>query len=93
MRVDEKKYARFEYEDGHGCCGTPLDNPFGRGDVVIKHVDYTGEYCNEIGVVLQVHDSDELRTDMFGNESICRLRMATNKEIQAHRNELLNQQT
>ena len=90
MRLNDKDYALFDYEDGHGCCGIPSDNPFRRGDVVIKHVDYTGEECNEIGVVLQVHDSDELRTDMFGNESICRLRIATNKEIQAHRNELLN---
>jgi len=81
MRLNDKDYALFDYEDGHGADGIPADNPFRRGDVVIKHVDYTGEECNEIGVVLQVHDASELRTDMFGNECINRMRLATEEEI------------
>ena len=34
-----------------------------------------------IGVVIQVHDASELRTDMFGNECINMMRLATEEEI------------
>jgi len=82
MKIDDKKYACFEYVDGQGSDGEIKNNPFQRGDVVIKPFYGDGiEPCNEIGVVLQVHDSSEVRTDMFGNESITQLRMATSLEI------------
>jgi hypothetical protein len=95
MKVDDKKYAKFEYNDGHS--GDHTKNPFQRGDVVIKPFFGYGEGvsgeerepCNEIGVVLQVHDEYELRTDMFGNESIDYVRLATKKEIQKYRPRLL----
>ncbi len=85
MRVkNEKKYACFDYTDG--CNGDPEKNIHQRGDVVIKPLyGYDGntdrEVCNEVGVVLQVHDEFELRTDMFGNESVSNLRLATKEEV------------
>lgn len=89
MRVDDKKYACFEYEDGHGHDGEVKDNPFQRGDVVIKPIGTDENLTPEIGVVLQVHDSSELRTDMFGNECVTRLRLATEEEIRKYRPRLL----
>jgi hypothetical protein len=88
MRVDETKYAKFEYEDGHGNDGEPKDNPFKRGDVVFKPYYSDGTDCNEVGVVLQVHDQSELRTDMFGNECTDNLTMATSVDIVEYRPKL-----
>jgi len=85
MKVDAKKYAKFEYEDGHGNDGDTKDNPFQRGDVVIKTIGTDENRTPEIGVVLQVHDQSELRTDMFGNEDVSYLRMATSIEIVKYR--------
>lgn len=84
MKVkDYKKYAHFKYE-------TPENNNIYKlGDVVIKPKDWEGETINEIGVVLQVHDNSELRTDMFGNECNSMLRLATLEEITEHRPEIL----
>tara|TARA_R110000868_G_scaffold203970_1_gene451988 strand:+ start:336 stop:605 length:270 start_codon:yes stop_codon:yes gene_type:complete len=87
MRVDETKYAKFEYNDGHS--GDHTKNPFQRGDVVIKPIGTDENLTPEIGVVLQVHDEYELRTDCFGNESIDYVRLATNEEIQKYRPKLL----
>lgn len=75
MRLNDKDYALFDYEDGHGTDGVPADNPFRRGDVVIRPKD------KAIGVVIQIHDASELRTDMFGNECINEMRLATEEEI------------
>lgn len=79
MRTNDKKYACFDYTDGHS--GDHTKNPFQRGDVVFKELDSLDEPCNEIGVVLQVHDEFELRTDMFGNASISELKMATMTQV------------
>jgi len=89
MRVDETKYAKFEYEDGHGYDGEPKNNPFKRGHVVIKPIGTDENETPEIGVVLQVHDQSELRTDMFGNECTSKLRLATKEEIRKYRPKLL----
>jgi hypothetical protein len=86
MRVDDKKYAKFEYNDGYS--GDHTKNPFQRGDVVFRATDESGDDCPEIGVVLQVHDEYELRTDMFGNESIDYVRLATADEVLIYRTEL-----
>ena len=91
MRTNDKKYACFDYTDGH--CGDHTKNPFQSGDVVIKPFFGYGEGlsgeerepCNEIGVVLQVHDEYELRTDCFGNESIGHVRLATKEEVVKYR--------
>ena len=86
MRVDDKKYAKFEYTDGHS--GECAMNPFKRGDVVFRVTDEAGDEYPEIGVVLQVHDEYELRTDMFGNADVSELKLATADEILRHRTEL-----
>ena len=85
MRTDPNKYAKFDYEDGHGFDGEPKDNPYKRGDVVIMTIGTDENETPEIGVVLQVHDQSELRTDMFGNESIKYLKMATSLDIVKYR--------
>lgn len=87
--TDDSKFALFDYEDGHGNDGNHEDNPYGRGDIVIKGTYFDGSPCNEIGVVLQVHDQSELRTDMFGNECTTRLRSATYDEIEKYRPDLI----
>lgn len=87
MRVDFKKFAKFEYESK-----IEFNTPFQLGDVVIKHKDYEGNVINEIGVVIQIHDKNELRTDMFGNESVSLLKLATRDEISKYRPQL-NQET
>jgi len=54
------------------------------GDVVIN------EY-NEVGVVIQMHDRVEFRTDMFGNTSDDEVRLATDKEISLYRPNILQE--
>lgn len=88
MRVDDKKYAKFEYNDGHS--GDHTKNPFQRGDVVFRSTDESGDDCPEIGVVLQVHDEYELRTDMFGNADASELKLATLPQIVMFRPSLLD---
>jgi hypothetical protein len=85
MRLDHTKFALFDYHS------VECNNPYILGDVVIKPKDYEGDDCNEIGVVIQIHDDNELRTDMFGNEDISMIRKATKKEIKQFRKELLKQ--
>jgi len=56
MNVDYKKYALFDYTSE-----TSPKDKYRMGDVVIHNK------TNEIGVIIQVHNPDEYRTDMFGN--------------------------
>jgi hypothetical protein len=83
MNLNHKNYALFNY------VSVECENPFKLGDVVIKPNDWDGTECNEIGVVIQIHDENELRTDMFGNEDISMLRMATDEEIKNFRKNLI----
>jgi len=83
MNLNPKKYALFDY------VSVECNNPFKLGDVVIKTNDWDGTECNEIGVVIQIHNENELRTDMFGNEDISMLRMATDEEIKNLRKNLI----
>lgn len=62
---------------------SPLDK-YKLGDVVINQ-------NNEIGVVIQMHDSFEFRTDMFGNTSNDEVRLATDEEIKKYRPNILNE--
>lgn len=73
MKVNHKKYALFAYENGPE--ELVSKNPFQLGDVVI-HND-----TKEIGVVIQIHDAFEVRTDMFGNECISNLSHPSFKEL------------
>jgi hypothetical protein len=45
---------------------------------------------NEIGVIIQLHDDGEYRTDMFGNCSEIEINPATKNQIELNRPELLN---
>lgn len=81
MKVkDHKKYACFDY------ISNECNNPFKLGDVVFKAKEWDKKTpCNEVGIVLQIHDNGELRTDMFGNEHISVLKLATKKQIKKYR--------
>ena len=43
---------------------------------------------NEIGVIIQKHNENELRTDMFGNCDIDSIRLATESEVNEYRPKL-----
>ena len=70
-----KDYAAFDYEQSE-CPNYNL------GDVVIND-------SNEIGIIIQIHDEDEYRTDEFGNVSSSEIRMATDEEIKKYRPNIL----
>ena len=56
-----------------------------QGDIVIRYGDDV-----EVGVVIQVHSGGEVRTDMFGNECISNIKLATMEQIVLYRPELIN---
>ena len=74
-------FSYFDYEsaENHG-------NQFNVGDVVARADE--GEI--EIGVVLQVYNEHEVRTDMFGNEGSDFLHHTNQHLIKKHRPELLD---
>lgn len=83
MKVrDHKKFCCFDYVS---------DNPayhnhgYSLGDVVTK----VSEDGTEIGVVIQLHEDGDLRTDMFGNASPSEVTMSTIEDIEKYRNDLL----
>lgn len=59
---------------------------FELGDVVINSE-------NEIGVIIQLHDDGDYRTDMFGNCCDDEIRLATDKEISIFRQNILSEGT
>lgn len=87
MKVtDHNKYRLFEYQNH-------MSNPnFQLGQVLTK-IDRTGkpleeEYGNPIGVVIQLHEDGDCRTDMYGNVCPEEVRLATHEEILHYRPEL-----
>lgn len=60
---------------------TICDNPFRLGEVVINK-------DNEIGVIIQKHNNNELRTDVFGNCDVDSIRLATEYEVRTYRPKL-----
>ena len=80
MRVkNHKNYACFEYT-------SQKIKLYKLGDIVRKD----SEDGTEIGVIIQIHDANEYRTDMFGNCSSSEIKMATKEDIENFRAELLN---
>lgn len=74
---DHSKYRLFDYWND-------LSNSnFELGQIVINNED-------EVGVVIQLHQDGDCRTDMFGNTSIDEVRNATLEDIVLYRNELFN---
>lgn len=79
-------YACFEYENiisGH--------DDFELGDVVIREIDEMGDITNDIGIIIQIHSTEEFRTDMFGNCHSSEIRLATQLEIDKLRPNILNE--
>jgi hypothetical protein len=70
-------YAAFIYTNG----ADKTKNNFELGDIVLRE-DEDGV---EIGVIIQIHDDVEFRTDMFGNTNIDDCRLATIEEIKKYR--------
>jgi len=83
MKVkDHKEFACFEYislEENQ------KESLFGLSDIVTR----TGEDGTEIGVVIQIHDRGDLRTDMFGNAHCSELTLSTMDEITKFRSQLI----
>ena len=80
MKVkDHKKFCRFDYESDMS------NTNFQLGDVVTKE----SEDGTEIGVVIQLHEDGDFRTDMFGNASPSEVTLSTFSEIKNYRNNLL----
>jgi len=81
MKVkNHKQFAKFEYISG-------TSSKMKLGDIVLK--DAKKEEDIEIGVIIQIHDENEYRTDMFGNCHIDELVMATKEDIKKYRPKLL----
>ncbi len=57
------------------------------GDVVFKVED------NEVGVIIQIHDEREFRSDMFGNFCVSEVKPAKLSDVKKYRNDLLNDLT
>ena len=76
--VDHRKFARFNYESKPG-------NPYKLGDVIYKEQ----EPDNKIGVVIQTHNKNELRTDQWGNCCLSEICGASMKDVEKYRPELI----
>jgi K+/H+ antiporter YhaU regulatory subunit KhtT len=82
MKVrDHKKFCKFDYESD------TAPHTYELGDVVTKE----SENGIEIGVVIQLHEDGDIRTDMFGNASPSEVTMSTIEEIIEFRDELLSE--
>jgi len=81
MRVkNHKDFCCFKYKST-----TDEFTLYSLGDIVIREV----EDEPEIGVVIQLYDRGDLRTDMFGNCYNDEVRLATKKEIEQYRIDLI----
>jgi hypothetical protein len=80
MKVkNHKKFCRFDYES------STAPHVYQLGDVVTKE----SEDGIEIGVVIQLHDDGDFRTDMFGNARPSEVTLSTVTEVTLFRKELL----
>ncbi len=82
MKVkDHKKFCRFDYESNMS------NTSFQLGDIVTK----SSEDGTEVGVVIQLHEDGDFRTDMFGNASPSEVTVSTIVEVLLYRKELLEE--
>jgi hypothetical protein len=72
-------YACFNYEQN-----VSENDEYTLGDVVINEE-------NQIGVIIQIHNTEEFRTDMFGNSDTDQVRLATQWEIDTYRPNIINE--
>ena len=83
MKVrDHLKYCRFKYEN------SLKPTKFVLGEVVTV-IDKVGGEFGRVGVVIQIQEDGDIRTDAFGNYHIDGLRLSTLDEVKAKRPELL----
>jgi hypothetical protein len=81
MRVkDHLKLCCFQY------LSSLKPTKFVLGDVVTITDDR-----KQVGVVIQIHDDGDVRTDMFGNYHIDGLRLSTLDEVKEHYPQILNE--
>jgi hypothetical protein len=78
MKVQNyKEFACFDYNQY-----PQKEHIFELGEVVINEE-------NEVGVIIQLHEDLDYRTDMFGNCSESEIRLATLDEIKNYRFDIL----
>jgi len=79
MKVkNHKEFACFDYVQNTDCKDIRK-----LGQIVKK------PYTDEIGIIIQVHDDGEFRTDMFGNCCYCEIIVATISDIKRLRPDIL----
>lgn len=85
MKVtNHKEFAYFDYESVES-------TKYKLGDILCKYPDILSDEKPEIGVIIQIHDELEFRTDMWGNSCDSDLiTEATIKQIERFRPDLLN---
>jgi hypothetical protein len=82
-----KNYLAFAMHEYNNSTSTQYE----LGDIVIRDADPIYNEDAEIGVIIQVHDEWEYRTDMFGNCHHSELRIATLAEVTELRPKLLTE--
>jgi hypothetical protein len=81
MKVkDHLKFCRFQY------LSSLNPTKFVLGDVVT-----ITDNRKQVGVVIQIHDDGDIRTDMFGNYHIDGLRLSTLDEVKEYYPKILNE--
>jgi hypothetical protein len=80
--VNYKKFACFDYESVESSL-------IKLGDVVFKQEMYKGKDLSEIGVVIQIHNEHEFKTDMFGNCCMSEITLATREQVLLYRPDLI----
>jgi len=84
MRVkNHLKFCCFQYLSSL----TPTKFVLGEVVTIIDNKDMVGA----VGVVIQIHDDGDVRTDMFGNYHVEGLRLSTLDEVKEHYPQILNE--
>lgn len=85
MKVSNyNNYRVFDYHQN-----VTNDDDFQLGDIVFKKGKFEGKDCSEVGIIIQIHEPCEFRTEMFGNCSTSELKLATRKQVKKYRPDLL----
>jgi hypothetical protein len=82
--INHKEFACFEYESA-------ISTKYSLGDILFRYPDILCDEKPEVGVIIQLHDELEFRTDMWGNSCDSDLiTFATQEQIKNFRPQLLN---
>lgn len=82
--LNHKDFCHFKYE------GPEANENFKLGQVVFKESELQNE-GNPIGVVIQVFEDGDCRTDMYGNVSSNEVRQATLEDVEEYRPDISTQ--